>query len=197
MWRGKGRAWGEGQGTAQKLMWFCLPQGTSPAHWTRWKGSASHRKSGSCCPPCPLAAAPAPAAQHPACSSSSAVWPRVPVALLRLCACVMCPEWDPGDQPWPSTKCLKTGTGCVSTHVFTQGDLAPGSLCPMMPGTRAAAVVGTPSSCGAVAMKPRANSCLVGWPSPAAWREQRWQDCRWPHCPVRPHLCHGVSVPCV
>lgn len=146
MWRGKGRAWSGEQGSTRGLMSFCLPQGTSPAHWTQWKGSASHRKSGSHCPPCPLAAAPAPAAQHPACSSSSAVWPRVPVALSRLCACVMCPEQDPEDLPWPSTKCLKTGTRCVSTYVFTQGDLAPGNLYPMMPGIKAAVVLGTPSS---------------------------------------------------
>ncbi|KAL2299883.1 hypothetical protein Nmel_012736 [Mimus melanotis] len=38
----------------------------------------------------------------------------------------MCPEQDPGDQPWPSTKCLKMGTRCMSIHMFTQGDLAPG-----------------------------------------------------------------------
>ncbi|XP_064012958.1 kelch domain-containing protein 8B isoform X1 [Pogoniulus pusillus] len=85
--------------------------GTSPAHWSQWKGSAYRRRSGSRCPPCPLAAAPAPAAQRPACSLSLVGWPRVPAVPLKLYACVTRPEQGPEDQPWPRTKCLKTGTG--------------------------------------------------------------------------------------
>lgn len=106
-------------------------QGTSRARWTQWKGSASHGRGGSCCPPCPLAAAPAPAAQPLTCSSSSVEWPRAPVELLRLSACVMHP--DNGSSAW--------GAAPAEHQVPEDGDRvcrAPRSCRPVIPSTAAA-----------------------------------------------------------
>lgn len=185
-------------------------QGTSRAPWTRWRGSASRGRGGSRCPPCPPAAAPAPAARPPACSSSSVGLRRAPAVPSRPCACGRCPERAPtarGAAPAEHQVPEDGDRVCVRP---CRGGSAPGSRRPATPGAAAATVSHNASEiplgsrttgcCRCpTAEEPRDKSCCPGaWGGPRLLARGAAEAGPLPPCrPVRPRVravCVAVSA---